>query len=522
LNEKEKGKEKSMTKNKQGRENAMRKHWGTVMVSLLLMVLFSVPAQAERVLDADIAIIGAGASGNAAGLEAALGGAKVIMLEKQKITGGTGNFAEGPFAAESKLQARVGIVVTKDYAYKYMIEYSHWLANPRLIRAFVNKSDETIDWLMAQGVKFEFVGATNPGGPMTWHVVQGLGKNLMKILQEKYQGAGGQVLLETPAKSLIKENGRVIGVIATDKSGETIRVNAKAVIVATGGYANSKEMLEKYFPAFPGIQFVGNVGKEGDGIKMAWAAGAAKEGMGVMQTYRLGVPGYGLASHLNAAYSQPVLFVDKKGRRFMDESLSTNWPFAGNAGIKAGGVAYSIFDAALLESYKTVGIPVPAGGQYMPAWSKTTKFDEEFKKEMDSKRGYVFVADSAEGLAKQMGMNPAVLSATIEENNEFARRHKDPVFGKDPSLLRPISRAPFYAVKVQPRSLGTLGGVKINEKIEAVDENGEVIPGLYVAGSDAGGLYGDTYDLMMAGSTLGFALNSGRMAAENALKYIGK
>jgi fumarate reductase flavoprotein subunit len=502
-------------------ENKKRKKcWQITIFTFLLGLMLCFPANAERVLNADIVIVGAGAAGTAAGLEAVLSGAKVIMLEKQKITGGTANFSEGPFAAESKLQARVGIVVTKDFAFKYMMDYSHWLANPRLVRAFVNKSAETIDWLMAQGVKFEFVGATNPGGPMTWHVVQGLGKNLMKILQEKYQAAGGQVLLETPGKSLIKENGRVVGVIATNKSGETIRVQAKAVIVATGGYANNKEMLQKYFPAFPEIIPIGNIGKDGDGIKMAWAAGAAKEGLGVMQTYRLGVPGYGLASHLNAAYSQPVLFVDKKGRRFMDESLSTNWPFAGNAGIKAGGIAYSIFDAAILESYKKVGIPVPAGGQYTPAWTKLTKFDEEFKKELESNRGYVFIADSIQDLARQLSMDPQVLIATIEENNHYAKMHIDPLFGKDGKFMRVISQPPFYAVKIQPRSLGTLGGVKINEKIEAVDENGDPIPGLYVAGSDAGGLYGDTYDLMMAGSTLGFALNSGRIAAENALKYI--
>lgn len=327
-------------------------------------------------------------------------------------------------------------------------------------------------------------------------------------------------MLETPAKSLITDKGKVVGVVATDKAGETIRINAKAVVLATGGYANNKAMLKQYYPIFPDIQFIGNMGKEGDGLQMAWAAGAAKEGLGIMQTYRLGVPGYGLASHLNAAYSQPVLFVDKNGRRFMDESLSTNWPWAGNAGIKAGGVAFSIFDAALVESYKTVGIPVPAGGQYMFAWSKLTKFDEEFQKELESKRGYVFRANTIQDLAKQTGMDPKVLAATIDENNQFAKMNKDPLFGKDSSLLRPIGRAPFYAVKVQPRSLGTLGGVKVNEKIEAVNEKGDAIPGLYVAGNDAGGLYGDTYDLMMAGSTLGFALNSGRIAAENALKYI--
>lgn len=204
----------------------------------------------------------------------------------------------------------------------------------------------------------------------------------------------------------------------------------------------------------------------------------------------------------------------------MDESLTTNWPWAGNAGIKSGGVAYSIFDEAILDSYKKAGIPVPAGGQYMFAWSKLTKFDEEFQKEMDSKRGYVYKANSIRDLARQTGIDPKILAATIEENNHFAKMNKDLLFGKDPGLLRHIGKAPFYAVKVQPRSLGTLGGVKVNEKIEAVDEQGNSIPGLYVAGNDAGGLYGDTYDLMMAGSTLGFALNSGRIAAENALKYI--
>jgi fumarate reductase flavoprotein subunit len=499
----------------------MRKHWGKLILTLPLAAMFPMPAHTEKVRNADLVIVGAGAAGSAAGLQAVQGGAKVIMLEKQKITGGTGNFAEGPFAAESKPQARVGILVTKDFAFDYMMEYSHWLANPHLVRAFINKSAETIDWLIEQGVAFHYVGAVHAGGPLTWHVIQGLGKAMMKILQERYQAAGGQVLLETSGKSLIQENGKVVGMIAKDKSGETLRINAKAVIIATGGYANNKEMLEQYFPGFPEISFIGNVGKEGDGIKMAWAAGAAKEGLGIMQLYRLGIPGYSLASHLNAAYGQPVLFVDRRGRRFMDESLITNWPLAGNAAIKVGGIAYSIFDAALLESYKMIGLLVNPSA-YLTTESKLTKFDEEFEKEMDSRRGNVFIADSIPDLAKQIGVNPAVLSATIDENNRFAEMHKDPVFGKDARLLRPISRAPFYAVKVQVRSLGTLGGVRINEKIEAVDEAGDAIPGLYVAGSDAGGLYGDSYDLMMAGSTLGFAVNSGRMAAENALRYMGK
>ena len=143
----------------------MKKHWGKLILAVLMAVMFSAPAYAEKVLNTDIVVIGAGAAGNAAALQGVLGGAKVMKLEKQKIIGGTGNFAEGPFAVESKLQSRVGIVVTKDFAYKYMMEYSHWLANPRLVRAFINKSPETIDWLMAQGVKFEFVGRQTRADP---------------------------------------------------------------------------------------------------------------------------------------------------------------------------------------------------------------------------------------------------------------------------------------------------------------------------------------------------------------------
>lgn len=496
----------------------------TVLIAAIATLCLVTTASARtKKYKADIAIVGGGASGVSAGLQAVLLGKKVIILEKQAILGGTGNFAEGVFAAESKIQDRVGIVVTKDETFNYMIEYSHWKANPLLIRAFINKSPETVDWLQKQGVEFEFVaGSGNPEGYITWHVIKGLSKNMIKILSAKYKKLGGTVLLETPVKSLIKKNGKVVGVKAVDADGNRVVVNSKAVIIGTGGYANSKEMLKKYYPEFPDIQPIGNIGKTGDGIRMAWAAGADEEGMGVMHTYRLGIPGYGLRSHLNAAYVQPILFVDKRGKRFMNERLSINWPLAGNAGIRVGGLAYSIFDAALIKEYKTVGIPVPAGGQFMPQWAKLTKFDDEFKKELAKNRGYVFKANSIKELAKKINIKPAILEQTIKENNHYAATHKDPIFNKNPKLLRKIGTPPYYAVKIVPRSLGTIGGVKINEKIEAVNKDGDPIPGLYVVGSDAGGLYGDTYDLMMSGSTLGFAVNSGRMAAENAVKYIGK
>ena len=115
----------------------------------------------------------------------------------------------------------------------------------------------------------------------------------------------------------------------------------------------------------------------------------------------------------------------------------------------------------------------------------------------------------------------ATLQATLDENNREADGRQDPVFAKNPNFLRPVRTGPFYATKLHPRSLGTLGGVKIDERTQALNGKGEVIPGLYVTGNDAGGMYGDSYDLLLGGGTLGFAVNSGRIAAENAVRYAG-
>lgn len=120
---------------------------------------------------ADVVIIGAGAAGTAATMAAAEKGASVVLLEKQGVVGGTGNFAEGIFAANSTMQKRQGIVVTPDMAFKTIMEYSHWMANPFVVRAFVNRSADTIEWVKSKGIKFEYIGPGGPGGMLTWHVI---------------------------------------------------------------------------------------------------------------------------------------------------------------------------------------------------------------------------------------------------------------------------------------------------------------------------------------------------------------
>jgi fumarate reductase flavoprotein subunit len=481
--------------------------------------LQSSAASADKAMTADLVVVGAGASGLSAARQAQMSGIKnVVVLEKQPVTGGTGNFCEGVFAAESNMQSRVGIVVTKEHAFRAMMDYSHWKANPRIVRAFVDKAAETIEWLKGNGVGFQYVAATNPGTPMTWHVFDGLCKKAFATLATRVKENGGTILTKTPGKSLIIDNGKVVGIVA-EQEGERLDIRAKAVIVATGGYANSKELLKKYAP-YPDTIPVGNIGKDGDGIKMAWAAGAAEENMGVLQMYRAGLPKHGPASHLMAAARHPYLWLDVNGRRYTDETITTNWPFAGNAQIKFGGIMISIFDEAtrkyLVEEH---GTDVPFG-EFIHKGDKLTKFDAELKLEMKTTPDAIAIADSIDGLAQKLAIDPVVLKETIAQNNEFYDKREDGQFFKNPKYFRPVKTPPFYALKLKPMMLGTLGGVSIDEKMQAVDKQRKAIPGLYVVGNDAGGMYGDTYDLLMPGTTAGFAVNSGRIAAENATKYI--
>lgn len=511
----------------------MKLSWKGSLVALLavpaVMGLVS-PSFGEENIETDVAIIGGGTSGLAAGVQALQEGSKVVILEKQAKVGGTGSFCEGVFACESKVQKRIGINVSKEFAYKTIMEYSHWKANGALVAAFVDKSAETIDWLDALGVKIEYVGVGGFGGPLTWHVIAPGPdypdkdpkdyhcQRMINVFNKYIQDKGGKILLQTPGTELIKENGKVVGVKAKDQAGNPVTVKAKAVIVATGGFANNKEMMAKYAPS-PDLIPVGQIGKDGDGIKMAWGAGAAEEGVSVMQMYRPGLVGFHPADQMIALAVQPYFWVDPRGKRYTDESNVQLWPYSGNSLLRIGGTAFSIYDDATRKMAVEQGIEMPLG-EWVLQGTKLTKWEEAFTKEMGRNKGNVFKADSIKDLAKQLGMDAKVLQESVDKMNTWAATRQDGEFKKEAKFLRPVSTPPFYATKLNPRHLGTLGGVRINEKTEAVAQTGEPIPGLYVVGTDAGGMYGDSYDLMLGGGTAGFAVNSGRIAAENAARYI--
>ncbi len=492
----------------------------TIIAALCLLITAAGTVSAETI-EADIVVVGAGGSGLAAAVSAAQGGAKVVVLEKMPAVGGTTSFSEGIFAAESSLERERNVVITKDQMFTTIMEYSHWRANARLVRNIVDKSPDTIEWLKDQGVEFKDLLPNYPGGLPAWHIINGRGKAMIATFKKNAEEMGVTFYYNTSGKKLITDGkGNVVGVIAEGKGKKTMEFRSKAVIIATGGFANNKEMVKEYAGFGDELVIVGNINKVGEGIKMAWEAGAASEGEGVLQLYRPGVPGESTTSHLNAAGRQPYLWVNQDGQRFCDESLALQWPWAGNAlANQRGRIMYNVFDENTKTYLMEKGIDLGVGVM-VPVTTKLVNIDKDLARGIE--KGYAFIGSSINDLAKKTGMDPKALQATIDEYNASCAAFRDKLFAKDPKYMQPVKEAKFYAIKLYPATLGTLGGIKINENTQAVNKDNQPIGGLFAAGNCAGGMYGDSYDLKIPGGTLGFAVNSGRIAGENALKHIGK
>jgi fumarate reductase flavoprotein subunit len=258
----------------------------------------------------------------------------------------------------------------------------------------------------------------------------------------------------------------------------------------------------------------------GDGILMAWeAGGAVDDKMGLMEI-GFSVPKLGLGDvQFVGLMRQPYLWVNQQGRRFFNEGIG-NYPFRGNIlASQKGGYAYLIFDGNTKRYLEQVGLDT--GAALIFAGTKLVDLDGDFRKAIDKGNENVFIADSLEELANKIGVGSAVLQETVNEYNGFCEKRHDDLFAKNPRYLQLVKDPKFYALRIFPYCQGTIGGIKINERTEVLDGCGKPIPGLYAGGYDAtGGLYGDTYNLLLPGGSLGFAFNSGRIAGENALRYI--
>ncbi|MCR4435914.1 MAG: FAD-dependent oxidoreductase [Clostridiales bacterium] len=493
-------------------------------------------------MSADVVVVGAGPAGLAAAVTAAEGGTKVIVLEKTAAIGGTGLLgAFGLLAADSKLQKEAGKKVPVDGVFKEWMDYTHWFADANIVRAYIQKSASTIDWLIAHGMDLRLsppAQKTHMNGYWTYHAFKDYSKkpDYFKNLQTAAANKGAQFLLETPADSLITDaNGNVTGVTAKKKDGTVLNISAKAVIVATGGYGGNPDMVkEKLSGDKQAVNLFGVSFTSGDGIKMAWKAGAAK-GDSILQLHGTTIPPElmaklgdkkipDLSSVLNLC-SYP--YVDPAGRRFVNEDVNYDTALVANVTYAQGDHIFILLSGNMVNALMTKGARAlgnydsPARIAGVPLVPDLDKPWTGLQTDLDNAvaAGFAFKGQTLDELAKASGMDAKILTETINRYNELCKKGVDEDFKKDPKLMYPLTEGPYYAVMQRASYLTAAGGVKIDDKTEALNSKGVPIPGLYVAGNDASGLYGDSY-VLLEGGTLGWAFNSGRIAGENAVKYV--
>ncbi len=477
--------------------------------------------------EADIIVVASGPAGLAAAISAAEKGAKVVLFEKGATTGGAANMGMGPFAVESRIQKAKQHKLSRDEAFDIFMTYTHWRVDAKLVRAYIDKSADTIDWLEKMGVVFADAASYFPGAHFTWHIVQPeMGKpgptaaaTMIKIMTERARALGVKIHLQTPVKKLVKKGEKIVGVIAEDRSGNDVEAAASAVIIATGGFGDNPKMIKKNTEYEYGKDMFNFriPGVEGDGIRMAWEAGAAKSRMDMEMIY--GIPGGGGDHGLMALFHQPNFMVNLLGERFINEDLMGNTTFTGNAiAQQKERCGFTIFDSAVKAHYEENGFDHPLG---IAADLRVDDIEALMRESMEKGNENIFIADSLEELCQQTGIDFQGLAQSVDAYNRDCELGRDRLFGRRWEHLYPVKGPRYYACKNMPSAYGSLGGIKINHRTEVLDKSWKKIPGLYAAGTDACSIFGDSYVFILPGNTMGFALNSGRMAGEHAASFIG-
>ena len=479
-----------------------------------------------KTYETQICVIAAGPSGLAAAVQAAENGARVLVCEKASAVGGAANMGMGPLGIGTRYQRQQMVDLTVKKAFNMFMEYTHYNVDARLIRRYFAQSAETIEWLEKMGVEFEGAFRYFPKAEPTWHIVktdQGIGPRaasfMVKALYARALDLGVTILLDTPAKKILMEDGKVAGVLATDANGEDAEIRCQAAVIATGGAGANKQFIleetgyhhgEDLFSfAIPGLM--------GDGLRMAWEAGAERLKVRVELAAEV-ENGIYLTGSVANVFMQPNLLVNRFGKRVMNEEHMQNTTFLANViSHQKDKVCFSVVDTSIIHAYIRGGVDVTSLVRTNP---DVSDFYDGLKTAEENGYHTFFKADTIGELARKMGVNEENLKKTVADYNDFCDS-LDGEFFKDSRYLRPLVRPPFYGAQVRAAGYGTVGGIRINENCEACDSRFNPVPGLYAAGADACNIYDDSYMFLLPGNSMGFAVNSGRIAGMSAAAYVG-
>ncbi len=485
-------------------------------------------AKAEETYDTQLVIVGAGGSGLMAAMAASDQDIQVIVLEKAATIGSSNAaVAGGPATSNNRIQEAEGASVSNDQLYEYMYGYSQGTVNSLLLRKCINASGPLIDRLLDMGLEASLRPDNYGVGFRARLKLPTKGEDRFKMVQDYVEERGGKFLFETAGEHLIIDpDGSVKGVTGTKTDGTPVKVNADAVLLATGGYLGSKEMLAEHFGNI-GIVPLGNTLSTGDGIKMAQEAGAVleKNSFTLISNEFAGEneKGSGWRNNDNSKYAiYGGLLVNSEGTRFMNEEIMATKPLAGGEEVLRQGYFYSVIDEDYFNAMSEVGIWSYLGEPEEWYVGSMTQKDvildakgEKLQTAIDE--GWAFKADTLEEAAEHFGLTH--LPETVKEYNSMCAKGQDELFGKNACFMTPVDQGPYYIFQYQPSAWGTLGGVKVDDKLRVMNEDFQAIPGLYAAGVDAGSLFTTPY-YGNEGAAFGMSISSGNVAGNEIAAYI--
>lgn len=470
----------------------------------------------EKTLTTDMVVVGGGGSGMSATIRGRMNGLDVILVEKMPYIGGAAAISGGQVVAQgSKLQKAFGSTEdSPESMIKDFMANGHNLNDPAKISLYAHNVGATIDWLHEKvGVKFipndlPFLAEYSHRRALEF---QGGAKTMAQHLREVIAGNGAQVYYSTRVNKLLTdETGRVVGVEATDDNGVKYTIKAKATLLTTGGFGNNKDMLSE--PVKSALYY-GPVSSTGDGHKMAMALGAKTQLMEYGKRYPNGIevaPGIAKSTiYANvAAFDQAGILVDVNGKRFVNEKAS-NRHILDPMMQTPNHQAYVFMDQKSWEGFY----------KRLPETGVSHEDADKFLAANGTMKPLFAKADTIEGVAKIAGVNADNLKATVKRYNEFVTAKKDADFARPVQYMKATIAAegPYYIVEQKPRFATTMGGLCTNDNLNVVKNDGTVIPGLYAAGELVGGVMGDDSP---AGANVGWALTSGRVAADAITKAI--
>ena len=494
----------------------------------------------DSTVDADVVVVGAGGAGMTAAITAAAEGKSVVILESQSMVGGNSVRATGGMNAgktvyqdENEFGESAGVEKTlKTAAEKYADNETitalaktvseQWAAyqanptgyfdsvelmeldtmiggkginDPELVETLCANSADAIDWLDEHGITLHNVSSFGGASVKRIHrpvnaegKTVSVGSYMIPLLQENCEKAGVKMMLDTTATEILTDaNGAAVGVKATGASGETVTVNAKAVVLASGGFGANLDMVVKYKPELKGFMTTNAPGIQGQGIEMAEAIGAATVDMDQIQIHPT-VEANTAALITEGLRGDGAVLINEEGKRFIDE-VGTRDVVSAAEIAQTGSYSWLVVDQAMADASSVIQGYI--------------------------KKGYTVTGATYEELGKAMGVDAAAFAETMDKWNGYVEAKNDPDFGRT-SFANPLNTAPYYAVKVTAGVHHTMGGLKINANTEVLNEKGEVIPGLFAAGEVTGGVHGAN---RLGGNAVADFTVFGRIAGAAASDY---